>query len=51
MSEKPAFIVPSDLFAAVAQYLASRPYAEVVQLLNAMSQCKPTTPEVPDATA
>lgn len=38
--------IPQDLLAAILQYLAGRPYAEVVQLINGIQALQPT--EKPD---
>ena len=35
------FIVPANVFQAMANYMASKPYAEVAQLLTAMGQAQP----------
>ena len=38
-----AYALPPETVVAVLQYLAARPYVEVVQLIAAVEQAKPLT--------
>ena len=38
--DKKQFIIQEDLANAILQYLASKPYGEVFQLINALQQLK-----------
>ena len=38
-AEPPTLILPTPVVAAIAQYLAQRPYADVAQIIGQIQQC------------
>lgn len=42
-------IIPLDLVQAIGTYLVQRPYAEVVQLIDALQRLQPAPQRPPDA--
>lgn len=42
-------IIPTALVQAIGDYLVKRPYAEVVQLIDALQRLQPAPQQPPDA--